>query len=429
MKKLTASIFTVLLATVGAANAEIASKAYVDQRDDAVKTIVGALDDLNTTTKASVVAAINSINTNVGNLGTMASQSTNDYYTKTAADAQFVEAGTAITASTADSLVQYDAQGLVLSGTPAGALAKKDTVANADIAADAAIAKTKLATDVQTSLGLADTALQDDDIADMLTKTEAGTTYATQSALTTGLSGKQDTLTTDQQNAVDSGITSALVTKIGTNESAIATLNGDASTTGSVAKAIADANTATTAALANKADKATTLAGYGITDAYTKGEVDTELAKKQNNLGGASDAGKVVTATATAGTVAYTAIDSAPTANSTNLITSGGVKSALDTAASNVTALTTRMDTAESDIDTLESGKQDKLTATNVTTSGTGNAVTAVTAADGSVSVTLGSKFIEETASITTNGKYALTANITDGAVSGYGWELIQRAE
>lgn len=33
-------------------------------------------------------------------------------------------------------------------------------------------------------------------------------------------------------------------------------------------------------AIANKVDKADTLAGYGITDAYTKTEVDTELAKK-----------------------------------------------------------------------------------------------------------------------------------------------------
>ena len=32
--------------------------------------------------------------------------------------------------------------------------------------------------------------------------------------------------------------------------------------------------------IAGKADKATTLAGYGITDAYTKEEADTELAKK-----------------------------------------------------------------------------------------------------------------------------------------------------
>ena len=35
--------------------------------------------------------------------------------------------------------------------------------------------------------------------------------------------------------------------------------------------------------LDGKADKATTLAGYGITDAYTKDEVDAELAKKVDN--------------------------------------------------------------------------------------------------------------------------------------------------
>lgn len=34
--------------------------------------------------------------------------------------------------------------------------------------------------------------------------------------------------------------------------------------------------------IANKADKATTLSGYGITDAYTKAEVNTELGKKAN---------------------------------------------------------------------------------------------------------------------------------------------------
>ena len=38
----------------------------------------------------------------------------------------------------------------------------------------------------------------------------------------------------------------------------------------------------TSASIANKADKATTLAGYGITDAYTKGEVDSALVNKAN---------------------------------------------------------------------------------------------------------------------------------------------------
>ena len=41
-----------------------------------------------------------------------------------------------------------------------------------------------------------------------------------------------------------------------------------------------DVTTAITNSIANKADKADTLAGYGISDAYTKTEVDTELAKK-----------------------------------------------------------------------------------------------------------------------------------------------------
>ena len=36
--------------------------------------------------------------------------------------------------------------------------------------------------------------------------------------------------------------------------------------------------------LGNKADKATTLAGYGITDAYTKNAVDTSLANKANRI-------------------------------------------------------------------------------------------------------------------------------------------------
>lgn len=42
--------------------------------------------------------------------------------------------------------------------------------------------------------------------------------------------------------------------------------------------------TSVNASLANKADKATTLAGYGITDAYTKTEVDSTIATLTENL-------------------------------------------------------------------------------------------------------------------------------------------------
>lgn len=47
-----------------------------------------------------------------------------------------------------------------------------------------------------------------------------------------------------------------------------------------VEKTVKDNKTEVGTALTTKADKATTLAGYGITDAYTKTEVDNELATK-----------------------------------------------------------------------------------------------------------------------------------------------------
>lgn len=47
---------------------------------------------------------------------------------------------------------------------------------------------------------------------------------------------------------------------------------------------LSDKVTANESAIANKADKSTTLAGYGITDAYTKGEVDSALSGKQATL-------------------------------------------------------------------------------------------------------------------------------------------------
>jgi len=60
--------------------------------------------------------------------------------------------------------------------------------------------------------------------------------FVTASALSTGLATKQDTLSSAQQTAVNSGITSALVTQIGTNQTNIANLQSgklDASTASS----------------------------------------------------------------------------------------------------------------------------------------------------------------------------------------------------
>ena len=150
MKKLL-TVSLVAMMAVTTARAEIASKAYVDQQDDAVEAIIGALSGLNEgITKTSVVAAINSVASTassdienmvthdgaVGNattpvyvtaqgvatagtelgtmayeaasdytksadLGTMASENAANYYTKTAADAAFDAAGDADAAEAA----------------------------------------------------------------------------------------------------------------------------------------------------------------------------------------------------------------------------------------------------------------------------------------------------------------------------------------
>lgn len=69
-------------------------------------------------------------------------------------------------------------------------------------------------------------------------------------ATKTDLAAKQNTLTTEQLAAANSGITAEKV----------ATYDGHS------------------AKIALKADKSTTLSGYGITDAYTKSEVDSKIA-------------------------------------------------------------------------------------------------------------------------------------------------------
>lgn len=79
-------------------------------------------------------------------------------------------------------------------------------------------------------------------------------------ATQTALNGKQNNLSQAQLNAVNSGIDSTKVAQIATNAENITSLQS------------------------GKADKATTLAGYGITNAYTKTEVDNALSGKQNSL-------------------------------------------------------------------------------------------------------------------------------------------------
>ena len=68
------------------------------------------------------------------------------------------------------------------------------------------------------------------------------------------------------------------------NTDAITKLNGDVATEGSVDYKVATAKTDLNKVIDGKADKATTLADYGITDAYTQEQINTKLAAKQDNV-------------------------------------------------------------------------------------------------------------------------------------------------
>lgn len=132
-------------------------------------------------------------------------------------------------------------------------------------------------------------------------------------------------LTADNLNHMDEGIERATDGAIAL-ESEIATARGSHDSLGARLDT-ADAN------LANKADKSTTLAGYGITDAYTKEKTDQKLAQKLNSM----------------------PFDSEPKNNSPCYLTSGAVYSALLVKADK-TALATKYDSSN-----IESGTS-KLT-------------------------------------------------------------------
>lgn len=87
---------------------------------------------------------------------------------------------------------------------------------------------------------------------------------------------KATPLTADNLNHMDEGIERATDGAIAL-ETEITTARGGQNSLGARLDT-ADAN------LANKADKSTTLAGYGITDAYTKEKTDQKLAQKLNSM-------------------------------------------------------------------------------------------------------------------------------------------------
>jgi len=147
-------------------------------------------------------------------------------------------------------------------------------------------------------------------------------------------------LTADNLNHMDDGIEQATNGAIAL-ESEIATARGSSNSLGARLDT-ADAN------LAKKADKANTLAGYGISDAYTREGTDKKLARKLDSM----------------------PFDSEPKNNSPCYLTSGTVYSALLVKADK-TALATKYDSSniESGTSTLTpySTVVDKIKSANCT--------------------------------------------------------------
>ena len=148
----------------------------------------------------------------------------------------------------------------------------------------------------------------DNSLSMYLTKDEAAATYATQEDLESGLAGKQDSLTTEQLAAVNSGITAEHVTTYDAYAAEISQAQADATKAENAAEvAQQTANLAgqeAAQALTQLAGKQATLTepqlnavNSGITSAKVAGydAYAGEISAKVNIAQGAENAGKVMT--------------------------------------------------------------------------------------------------------------------------------------
>ena len=207
-------------------------------------------------------------------------------------------------------------------------------------------------------------------IADIATK-------ASTQELTTGLAGKANSSHTHAQSEV-TGLTDALALLSSKQEvtDAIDALRqellGDTpveayNTFTELAAYIeehSEAAAALTAAVGNKADKATTLAGYGITDAYTKTQTDSAIDSKISTATGGVKASEVQSYADELNTAMDTRVDALETAKHTHSnktvldgITSAKV-TAWDAAQSNAQSYADELNTAmDTRVDALETAK------------------------------------------------------------------------
>lgn len=157
------------------------------------------------------------------------------------------------------------------------------------------------------------------------------------------VNGSAPALNADNLNHMDEGIEQATDGAIAL-ETEIATARGGSNSLGARLDTV-DTN------LANKADKASTLAGYGITDAYTQEETNKKLARKLDSM----------------------PFDSEPKQNSPCYLTSGAVYNSLQTKA-DVNSVYSKTETDNSlgekadkvDVDVLLANKANLVNSSNI---------------------------------------------------------------
>ncbi len=286
-------------------------------------------------------------------------------------------------------------------------------------------------------------------------KTTASDTFATKTALSEGLATKQNTLTAgDGINIATDGTIStkgiatsdALTTlegKVTTNTDAISTLTGSGD--GSVAKSIADAlkdYTTTTDLndeLAKKADKTTigditgheTVAAWIGDVARTASGATTDVSNRVTTI----ESSAAYKSGITSGLVTQIST------NKTDIATNAAAISAMDTAYKAAdTAINKKIGDVTDGKTVVEmigdvtsaaneelAKKQDKLTASDVSVTGSGNVITAITAADGKITATAGTTLgaLATAAPGACSEPTKKCALVFDG--TAYSWEVIER--
>lgn len=238
MKKLTAGIFAGILTivTVNAADAAIASKAYVD-----------AQDKVNTTAITNLTTTVEGHTTSIGSLQEAVNNLSGDG-----------------TGSVADQIADALGEDFPADSTVQAELAKKaDKTALEDVTKDGGTIDTKISA-AQTTLNTEIAKKQDKSTADYAMGTQAGGWKA---------------LTADELGALQSGITSAGVTQITTNKTDIAGIN---TKIGTVAEGKTVVGLIDEAKNAAAGDVDTKLGDLG----EGNNTVADALAKKQNMLNG-----------------------------------------------------------------------------------------------------------------------------------------------